>query len=109
MPCSNRSTGSTLWSGWAPRAEAPVAFGHVPALGGAPRCSRGGGGGVSRDPSFDPAAAGSLSRAAGRLPGMFNIGGGEFLVIALVALIVLGPQRLPDAARQAGRAMAELR
>lgn len=40
---------------------------------------------------------------------MFNIGGGELLVIALVALIVLGPQRLPDAARQAGRAMAELR
>lgn len=40
---------------------------------------------------------------------MFNIGGGEFLVIALIALIVLGPQRLPDAARQAGRAMAELR
>jgi sec-independent protein translocase protein TatB len=40
---------------------------------------------------------------------MFNIGGGEFLVIALVALIVLGPQRLPDAARQAGKAMGELR
>ena len=30
---------------------------------------------------------------------MFNIGGGEFLVIALIALIVLGPSRLPDAAR----------
>jgi sec-independent protein translocase protein TatB len=40
---------------------------------------------------------------------MFNIGGGEFLVIALIALIVLGPQRLPDAARQAGKAMGELR
>lgn len=40
---------------------------------------------------------------------MFNIGGGEFLVIALIALIVLGPQRLPEAARTAGRAMAELR
>ncbi|MEO7430102.1 MAG: Sec-independent protein translocase protein TatB [Acidimicrobiales bacterium] len=40
---------------------------------------------------------------------MFNIGGGEFLVIALIALIVLGPQRLPEAARQAGKAMAELR
>lgn len=40
---------------------------------------------------------------------MFNVGGGEFLVIALVALIVLGPQRLPDAARQAGKAMADLR
>jgi sec-independent protein translocase protein TatB len=40
---------------------------------------------------------------------MFNVGGGEFLVIALVALIVLGPQRLPDAARQVGKAMGELR
>ena len=33
---------------------------------------------------------------------MFNVGGGEVLVIALIALIVLGPQRLPDAARQVG-------
>lgn len=40
---------------------------------------------------------------------MFNIGGGEFIVIALIALIVLGPQRLPDAARQVGKAMGELR
>lgn len=40
---------------------------------------------------------------------MFNIGGGEVLVIALVALIVLGPQRLPDAARQVGKAMGEVR
>lgn len=40
---------------------------------------------------------------------MFNIGGGEFLVIALIALIVLGPTRLPDAARQVGKAMGELR
>jgi len=40
---------------------------------------------------------------------MFNIGGGELVVIALIALIVLGPQRLPDAARQMGKAMGELR
>jgi sec-independent protein translocase protein TatB len=40
---------------------------------------------------------------------MFNIGSGEFLVILLVALIVLGPQRLPEAARQAGKVMGELR
>ncbi|MFP5254441.1 MAG: Sec-independent protein translocase protein TatB [Acidimicrobiia bacterium] len=40
---------------------------------------------------------------------MFNVGGGEFLVIALIALIVLGPQRLPHAARQIGKAMGELR
>ena len=40
---------------------------------------------------------------------MFNIGGGEVLVIALIALIVLGPQRLPNAARQAGKVMGDLR
>ncbi|MET0728618.1 MAG: Sec-independent protein translocase protein TatB [Acidimicrobiales bacterium] len=40
---------------------------------------------------------------------MFNIGGGEFLVIAVIALVILGPQRLPEAAKQVGRAMGELR
>lgn len=40
---------------------------------------------------------------------MFNVGGPEVLVILLLALIVLGPSRLPDAARQLGRARAELR
>jgi sec-independent protein translocase protein TatB len=40
---------------------------------------------------------------------MFNIGGGELLVILLVALIVLGPARLPSAARQVGQFMGELR
>ncbi len=40
---------------------------------------------------------------------MFNIGGGELLVIALIALIVLGPARLPDAARQVGKTMGDLR
>jgi Tat protein translocase TatB subunit len=40
---------------------------------------------------------------------MFNVGGGEILVILLLALIVLGPQRLPGAARQVGKAMGELR
>lgn len=40
---------------------------------------------------------------------MFNIGGGELIVIMLIALIVLGPQRLPDAARQVGKVMGDLR
>ena len=40
---------------------------------------------------------------------MLNLGTGELLVIFLVALIVLGPNKLPDAARQAGRMVAELR
>ncbi|HLT69755.1 MAG TPA: Sec-independent protein translocase protein TatB [Acidimicrobiales bacterium] len=40
---------------------------------------------------------------------MFNVGGGELLVILLIALIVLGPERLPRGARQMGRALGELR
>lgn len=40
---------------------------------------------------------------------MLNVGTPELLVILLVALIVLGPQKLPEVARQVGRAMAEVR
>ncbi|MGE0794942.1 MAG: Sec-independent protein translocase protein TatB [Acidimicrobiia bacterium] len=40
---------------------------------------------------------------------MFNVGTPELLVILLVALLVLGPNKLPEAARQVGRAMGELR
>ena len=40
---------------------------------------------------------------------MFNVGGGELIAIMLVALIVLGPKRLPDAARQVGKALGDLR
>jgi len=40
---------------------------------------------------------------------VFNVGGAELLVIMLLALIVLGPQRLPDAARQIGKVMGDLR
>lgn len=40
---------------------------------------------------------------------MGSIGAPEILVILVVALLVLGPDRLPEAARQAGRALAEIR
>jgi sec-independent protein translocase protein TatB len=40
---------------------------------------------------------------------MFNVGSGELLVILLLALIVLGPEKLPDAARKVGNVVAELR
>jgi Tat protein translocase TatB subunit len=40
---------------------------------------------------------------------LLNLGTGELLVIFLIALIVLGPNKLPDAARQVGKMMGELR
>ncbi len=40
---------------------------------------------------------------------MFNIGTGEIVVIAVVALLVLGPKRLPELARGIGKFMREFR
>ncbi|HEY2812200.1 MAG TPA: Sec-independent protein translocase protein TatB [Acidimicrobiales bacterium] len=40
---------------------------------------------------------------------MFNVGGGELLVILLVALIVLGPDKLPETARKIGNVVGEIR
>jgi sec-independent protein translocase protein TatB len=40
---------------------------------------------------------------------MFGIGLPELLVILVVALIVLGPKRLPEVARQLGKAVGEFR
>jgi TatA/E family protein of Tat protein translocase len=40
---------------------------------------------------------------------MGSLGAPEILVILVVALLVLGPERLPEAARQAGRFIAEAR
>ncbi|MGI9023477.1 MAG: Sec-independent protein translocase subunit TatA/TatB [Acidimicrobiales bacterium] len=38
-----------------------------------------------------------------------SLGAPEILVILVVALIVLGPKRLPEAGRQIGKAMSEVR
>ena len=40
---------------------------------------------------------------------MFDIGGGELLVIGIVALVVIGPKELPGLLRTAGNAMNKLR
>ena len=40
---------------------------------------------------------------------MFNVGGGELLVILLIALMVLGPDRLPGFAKKAGKVMGDIR
>ncbi|WP_067436889.1 sec-independent translocase [Nocardioides jensenii] len=40
---------------------------------------------------------------------MFDIGLAEMAVIALVAVLVFGPDKLPDLARQAGRFIRQMR
>ena len=40
---------------------------------------------------------------------MFGIGTGELLLLLVIALIVLGPERMPKLARDLGRALAEFR
>ena len=40
---------------------------------------------------------------------MFGIGPMELIVIVVLALIVLGPERFPEAGRSLGKAMRELR
>ena len=40
---------------------------------------------------------------------MFNISPLEIVVLLVIALIVLGPQRLPEMARSLGRGMREFR
>jgi len=39
---------------------------------------------------------------------MFGIGGTELFIILVIALIVLGPNKLPDLARMLGKAMGDL-
>ena len=44
-----------------------------------------------------------------RLRRVFNLSGSEIIVILLLALVILGPEKLPEAMRKAGRAYSELR
>ena len=40
---------------------------------------------------------------------MFGLGMQEFIIILVIALVVIGPKKLPDLARGLGRAMREFR
>jgi len=40
---------------------------------------------------------------------MFNLSGSEVVIILLLALVILGPEKLPDFLRRAGRTYAELK
>ncbi len=40
---------------------------------------------------------------------MFGLGMGEIVIILVLALVLLGPQRLPDAAKQLGKGLREFR
>jgi sec-independent protein translocase protein TatB len=41
--------------------------------------------------------------------GMLGLGFGEVVIVLVLALVLLGPKRLPDVAKQLGKAMREFR
>ncbi|MBA4370911.1 MAG: twin-arginine translocase TatA/TatE family subunit [Coriobacteriaceae bacterium] len=40
---------------------------------------------------------------------MFGIGGSEIVIIAVFALLIFGPDKIPDVARQVGRIVADFK
>ena len=50
-----------------------------------------------------------LGLFTGFLAGMFGIGGGEFLTLAFVALILIGPNKLPEFAVQSAKFIRKVR
>jgi sec-independent protein translocase protein TatA len=40
---------------------------------------------------------------------VFQVGAPELIIVMIIALIVLGPKRLPDVARSVGRGVREMR
>src|SRR3954465_7481923 len=65
----------------------------------------------ARSPASRPCRAHSRQGAAEPLScaGMFQVGPLELLVVGIIALLVLGPARLPDAARAVGKGVREFR
>jgi Tat protein translocase TatB subunit len=52
---------------------------------------------------------GKAVRLGSTILNMFNVGGGEIFMILLLALLLLGPEKLPETARKVGKFMAEVR
>jgi Tat protein translocase TatB subunit len=50
-----------------------------------------------------------MTGPARRLAAMFNLSGSELVFLLLLALIVLGPEKLPEAVRKFGRVYSELK
>lgn len=55
------------------------------------------------------APAGTTRPGACYIQRMFGLGMGEVVIILVLALILLGPQKLPDAAKQLGKGLREFR
>ena len=43
------------------------------------------------------------------MPFMGNIGAGEIIVVLIIALVVIGPKKLPEVARSVGSGMREFK
>jgi len=43
------------------------------------------------------------------MPFINNIGAGEIIIVLIIALIVIGPKKLPEVGRSVGRGMREFR
>jgi len=70
--------------------------------------------GRNRTPHRPASGQRTASAAGGRAVacyrcGMFGLGMGEILIILVLALILLGPQKLPEAAKQLGKGLRDFR
>jgi sec-independent protein translocase protein TatB len=63
-------------------------------------------GGAARPGRFDAA---DLVSNSSRLPPVFNFSGSEIVFLLLIALIVLGPEKLPEAVRKFGKTYGEFK